>query len=92
MYLGITLIGAVTAQPPLVNMCDLKAHQPGTQGDILIGKAVQDGAVAANVLGHRARQTIDLARGMAHVVDLPFCACSLAKAPTPAQTTCSAGL
>ena len=81
LYLGIALVSAIAAQSPFIDVCDLEAHQPGTQSDILVGKAVQDGAIAANILGHRARQTIDLAGSMAHVVDLPFCACSFPKAP-----------
>ena len=58
--LGHAALGGVAAEAALVHMRDLQAHQPGTQGDVLVGKAVQDGAIAADVARHRARQAIHL--------------------------------
>ena len=58
--LGHAALCRVAAEAALVHMRDLQPHQPGAQGDVLVGKAVQDGAVPANVARHGAGQAVHL--------------------------------
>ena len=53
-------------------MSDVESYQPGSDGYILVGVAMEDWGIAADVSGDRARQPVYLAAGVPHVVDAAF--------------------
>ena len=79
--LRLAALRGVAAEAALVDQGHVQADQPGADADVLIRVAVQDGHVAAEVLGDGARHPVDLAAGVAHVVDAPVVGGRVPKAP-----------
>ena len=68
-HLRSALGGRVTAEPRLINVRHVQAHEPRADADILIGISVQDRGVTSDVAGDGTRQSVDLTAGVPHVVD-----------------------
>ena len=44
----------LAAHVPFVHVLDVQPHDPGPNGDVLVGEPVQDGPMVVDVLRHRA--------------------------------------
>ena len=52
-YLSCAALGRVAAEAALVHVSDLQPQQPGPQGDILVGKPVQQDWLSTPPLGDK---------------------------------------